>query len=91
MRSADPRRAELRNLMVDSALGGVWIAVMQFNLLPSVLLATMLSVDKVSVGGPLLLARTSTLLVAGCSIPAGDQLCDVLAGEQACTTEPAAG
>jgi len=68
MRSADPRRAELRNLMVDSALGGVWIAVMQFNLLPSVLLATMLSVDKVSVGGPSLLARTSGLLVAGCVV-----------------------
>lgn len=66
LRSADPRRAEFRNLMVDSALGGVWIAVMQFSLLPSVLLATMLSVDKVSVGGPSLLARTSGLLVAGC-------------------------
>ena len=65
LRSADPRRAEFRNLMVDSALGGVWIAVMQFSLLPSVLLATMLSVDKVSVGGPSLLARTSGLLVAG--------------------------
>jgi len=67
-RSADPRRAELRNLMVDSALGGAWIAVMQFNLLPSVLLATMLSVDKVSVGGPSLLMRTSALLVAGCVV-----------------------
>jgi diguanylate cyclase len=68
MRSADPRRAELRNLMVDSMLGGMWIAVMQFNLLPSVLLATMLSIDKVSVGGPFLLARTLVLLVAGCVV-----------------------
>src|SRR6266540_404945 len=66
MRSTDPLRAERRNLMVDSALGGAWIAVMQFNLLPSVLLATMLSVDKVNVGGASLLARTSALLVAGC-------------------------
>jgi diguanylate cyclase len=64
-RSADPRRTELRNLMVDSALGGVWIAVMQFNLLPSVLLATMLSVDKVSVGGPSFLLRNLALLVGG--------------------------
>jgi diguanylate cyclase len=68
MHSAEPRRAEFRNLMADSALGGVWIAVMQFNLLPSVLLATMLSVDKVSVGGLSLLARTSALLVAGCVV-----------------------
>lgn len=66
MRSKDPRQAELRNLMVDSALGGAWIAVMQFNLLPSVLLATMLSIDKVSVGGPSFLLRNLALLVAGC-------------------------
>jgi diguanylate cyclase len=66
MRSKDPRQAELRNLMVDSALGGAWIAVMQFNLLPSILLATMLSIDKVSVGGPSFLLRNLALLVAGC-------------------------
>jgi diguanylate cyclase len=65
-RSVDPRGAEYLNLMVDSTLGGVWIAAMQFNLLPSVLLATMLSVDKLSVGGPTLLARTSALLVLAC-------------------------
>ena len=62
--SAHPTRSEMRNLMVDSALGGVWIAVMQFNLLPSAVLATMLSVDKVGVGGMPLVARTLALLVA---------------------------
>src|SRR5206468_5338687 len=41
IRSADPTRSEFRNLTVDSALGGVWVASMQFNLLPSVLLAAM--------------------------------------------------
>jgi diguanylate cyclase len=66
LRSANPRRTELRNLMVDSTLGGMWIAIMQFNLLPSVLLAAMLSVDKVSAGGPSLLLRTLALFVAGC-------------------------
>lgn len=65
--SAQPTRFEIRNLMVDSALGGVWIAVMQFNLLPSVVLATMLSVDKIGVGGLPLLARTSALLIAACA------------------------
>ena len=68
IRSANPRRTELRNLMADSALGGVWIALMQFNLLPSVLLATMLSVDKLSVGGPSFLLRTSALLLAACAL-----------------------
>ena len=49
-RDAHPRNAELSDLLVDSALGGVWVAVMQFDLLPSALLVTMLAVDKVSVG-----------------------------------------
>src|SRR5262249_54755995 len=61
-------RAESRNLLADSALGGMWIAVMQFNLLPSVLVAAMLSVDKISVGGPSFLLRTSALLLAGCAL-----------------------
>ena len=52
--------------MIDSMLGGMWIGVMQFNLLPSVVLAAMLSVDKVSVGGPSLLLRTLGLLAVGC-------------------------
>lgn len=66
--SRDPRRVEMRNLMLDSALGGVWVAVMQFNLLPSVLLVTMLAVDKVSVGGAPLLARTFACLVAASAL-----------------------
>jgi diguanylate cyclase len=70
MRSAQPRRAELKNLMVDSTLGGMWIAVIQFNLLPSVLLAAMLLIDKVSVGGPSLLLRSLVLLLAGCVVTA---------------------
>ncbi len=67
-RSRAPRRAELNNLMVDSALGGIWVAVMQFNLLPSVLLVTMMSIDKVGVGGRRLLARTLACLAAGCAV-----------------------
>jgi hypothetical protein len=39
-RGADSHRTELRNLMVDSTLGAVWAAVMEFNQLPSVLLLT---------------------------------------------------
>jgi diguanylate cyclase len=65
-RSARPRRAEARNLMIDSALVGMWIAVIQFNLLPSVLLLTMLTVDKIGASGPRLLARTLACLVVAC-------------------------
>lgn len=64
-RSVEPRRAEVRNLMIDSTLGGVWIAAMHFNLLPSVLLFTMLAIDKLTVGGAKLLARALGLEAAG--------------------------
>lgn len=59
-RSRDPLQAERRNLLLDSMAGGLWIAVMQLNLLVSVLLAVMLSADKVGVGGWRFLARTAT-------------------------------
>ena len=58
-RSANPYRTELASLMVDSALGGAWIALMQFNLLPSVALLIMLSMDKIAIGGGRFLARCS--------------------------------
>jgi len=66
-RGANPKQVEIRNLLADSAMGGMWIAVMQFNVLPSVLLATMLAIDKVSVGGERLLLRALASMVAGCA------------------------
>jgi diguanylate cyclase len=65
-RSRNPFRAELCSLMVDSALGGAWIALMQFNLLPSVVLLIMLSMDKMAVGGAWFLARCTTVLLLSC-------------------------
>lgn len=63
--SSDPRRTELRSLAIDSALGGFFIALMKLNLLPSVLIAVMLSMDKLSVGGLRFLGRCSLALLAG--------------------------
>ncbi len=48
------------------ATGGMWIAVMQFNLLPSVL-PRRVAIDKVSVGGERLLLRALACMVAGCA------------------------
>lgn len=63
--SADPYRTELRNLMIDSAIGGVFIALMQFNVLPSALVLVMLSMDKLAVGGvKFLLPCTATLAIS---------------------------
>ena len=69
--ASDPRRSELRSLMVDSALGGFFIALMKFNLLPSVVIAVMLSMDKLSVGGVRFLGRCTLALVAGCVLGGG--------------------
>lgn len=68
LRAAEPRRAEVRNLTLDAALSGMWVAVMQFNLLPSVLLVSMMVIDKVSIGGARLLVRTVASLAAGCAV-----------------------
>jgi diguanylate cyclase len=46
-----PVRQESLNLIVDSALGGIWVAVMHGALLPSALLIAMLAMDKVAFGG----------------------------------------
>ncbi|HET6912965.1 MAG TPA: diguanylate cyclase [Rhodanobacteraceae bacterium] len=56
-RSERPMRVERTSLMIDSMIGGAWIALMNFNLLPSVVLATMLAMDCVGVGGRRLLLR----------------------------------
>jgi diguanylate cyclase len=66
-RSRNPFRTELASLMVDSALGGAWIALMQFNLLPSVVILIMLSMDKMAVGGASFLARCTAALLVTCA------------------------
>ena len=65
-RSKNPYAAEYRNLLGDSAVGGFWIAVMAFDTLPSVLLAVMLTMDKVIVGGHRFSIRAFALMVLVC-------------------------
>jgi signal transduction histidine kinase len=68
-RSADPHAMERGTLTIDSAFGGFWIALMHFNLLPSVLIGAMMSMDKVG-WGPWFLGRTSAAMAAGCALGA---------------------
>src|SRR2546428_1893845 len=56
-RSRNPYRAELRNLMVDSACGGAWVAVIGLNPVPSAVLVAMLAMDKACIGGLRFLGR----------------------------------
>ena len=65
-RSADPYRAEIRNLVVDSALTAILVPLMHFALLPSVLLCTLTMQDKITTGiqG---LGRCPAWCLPGCS------------------------
>jgi diguanylate cyclase len=70
LRSRDPRRAELRNLVLDSASGGIWIAAMHFNLAPSAILFAMLAMDKAAVGGMKFLLRCLAAQVVAAAVVA---------------------
>jgi hypothetical protein len=53
----NPYEAEIRNLLIDSFLGGVWVPLMSFNVLPSVVVIFMLSMDNIAIGGVRLFAK----------------------------------
>ncbi|UCH48962.1 MAG: diguanylate cyclase [Betaproteobacteria bacterium] len=65
IRSDSPYDAEHRNLLFDSACGGFWLVAIGFNLVPSVLMLTMLCMNNVSVGGARLLFRGLMSIVIG--------------------------
>ncbi|WP_242107928.1 diguanylate cyclase [Luteimonas aquatica] len=65
-RSADPLKAEFRNLMLDSVIGGAWVAAMQLNLLPSAMLVAMLTIDRIAVAGWRFYVRTLAALALSC-------------------------
>lgn len=69
-RSSQPHRAEVRNLLVDSMVAGAFVPLMQFNLLPSVLVVTLSMVDKVSTGIRLLWLKSLPGLVGACLLGA---------------------
>jgi len=52
-----PYRGERLNLMADAMFGGFWVVAMQFNVLPSVLILAMLSMDNIAAGGLKLFTR----------------------------------
>src|SRR5690606_27759428 len=68
LRASEPAQSAQRYLVFDSAAAGLWIALMQFNLVPSAVLLAMVSMDKIAVGGWRFLARTTLPLVAVCAL-----------------------
>lgn len=62
-RSADPYAAEARNFLIDSVFAGSWVPMMHFNLLPSAVLVTVVTADKVNSGIPGLWLRALPAMV----------------------------
>lgn len=67
-RSDNPVALDRRIFLGDAAMGGVWIALMRFNLLPSVVLLTMLAMTLIAIGGHRMLLRGLTALVLACCV-----------------------
>ncbi|AKC88221.1 diguanylate cyclase [Pseudoxanthomonas suwonensis] len=62
--SADPLKAEYRNLTIDTGLAGFWIAMAQFDLLPSALLVAVMAMDRTVAGGWALTRRSMGVMAA---------------------------
>lgn len=49
--SSDPTATERRNLTIDAAFGGVWVALMGISPLPSLIIMAVLASDRYAAGG----------------------------------------
>ncbi|HET7931989.1 MAG TPA: diguanylate cyclase [Rhodanobacteraceae bacterium] len=65
-----PVAVDRRFFMGDVAMGGVWLAVMQFAVLPSVVLATMFAIAAIAIDGTHLLLRALMVLAVVCGVAA---------------------
>ena len=64
-RSPDGKRAELRNLLIDSFLVGAWVAEIHFGLFPAAVIVSAMTTACLSVGGPALFRRAFAAVVVG--------------------------
>ncbi len=54
---AQPVTMERNNLLIDALMAGLWVALIQFNAVPSAMLASIVLMDKFAFGGPRLALR----------------------------------
>lgn len=66
-RSEQPFQQEMLNMKIDSAFGGIWVAVMSFNALPSVVILSMMSMNNIASGGKHIFCKGLALQIA-CSL-----------------------
>ena len=67
-KATDSMEGELRNLQIDHFLGGLWLPAIAFNLLPSVLMLSMMSMDSMIGGGVRQLRRGLLAHAAGAAV-----------------------
>ena len=68
-KSQSPFISERNNLTFDSFIAGSWVSLLHFNLLPSVLLLTITTADKISSGIKKLWLYSIPFVIAGILIP----------------------
>lgn len=68
-KSKTPFVSERNNLIFDSFIAGTWASLLHFNLLPSVLLLTITTADKISSGIKMLWLRSLPFALAGILLP----------------------
>jgi diguanylate cyclase len=85
-RSERPALAEHRNFVCDSALAGLWVPLLSFNLLPSLVLLSMVSLGNIALGGWRLLLKG--LLAAAVSMLVGWLLIDFIWADYSIWLDP---
>ena len=65
-RAREPLAAEHRNLVLDAAFGGLWLAAIAVSPLPAAVIVTVLTTDRMAAGGWRLLRRSSLALLLAC-------------------------
>jgi diguanylate cyclase len=85
-RSKRPSLAEYRNLICDSVLAGFWIPLLSFNLLPSLVLLSLVNLNNVAVGGWRLFLRG--LLAVSVSLLVGWQCIEFIQDDYSVWLDP---
>ncbi|MCD9028331.1 diguanylate cyclase [Luteimonas sp. BDR2-5] len=62
-RAADPLAAEYRNLVLDAAFGGLWLAMIAVSPLPTAIIVTALTTDRIAAGGWRMVRRSTVALL----------------------------
>jgi diguanylate cyclase len=67
-RSREPWRTETNNLLIDSAGAGFWVAMMGFDALPSVMLVSIMLMERTAAGGLAFGVKALAVMGLACAV-----------------------